>query len=767
MTTNLLTGTNIMKLNLNSKLLLFILSTTAFIYILSLGYIGLRNKNESLSTAKKLTDTYVMKYSHQVETFLQSEFKASRTLSEVFEDEYNNQDSIFDKSESVIKHIFQKRSNYQALWMSWERFAIDENWDKPYGRVRINYHNSFGKLIEQIDTLNTFGDDVNSLYYGIKTNKVPVITDPYYDTFDGERKMVASIAYPTLSQGRFVGLAGIDFTLDRFQNLIKDIKPFGNSTAFLISNDGVFVANQDENLLGESADKLFNGGVDKAELLDKVKSGKGFSIEYTSDGVDYYVSFAPVTMGSSSDTWMAGIKVSKDEINEKSYAALLVSFLVGFIGLIILTVVIVIIAKTITKPLTKVTDELQLLSEGNIGKAEYLKINTNDEVAEIADSTNKLIKSLHDTSRFAMEIGNGNLDAEYEALGENDKLGKALLDMRSSLQKARKEEEKRREEEERQKWATSGFAKFGDILRHNTEDMKAFADNIISNLVEYTSSNQGALYLINKEDENDAYIEMMSCYAYERKKYVDKRLEIGEGLVGQCVLERKPIFMTDIPENYISITSGLGGSNPRSLLIVPLTFNEEVYGVLELASFNVYEDYQRKFVEELSENIASTVSSVKVNIRTKKLLEESKLKSEELAAQEEEMRQNMEELQTTQEESARREHEMNGILNALNESYLVGEMDINGDFLAINNEALHTFGITKETAIGSNIRNFINEDEISDFNALWDEVMSGKTFKQKKEIVRNGKKFKITETYSPIFDENEEIFKVLNIAVII
>jgi len=502
-----------------------------------------------------------------------------------------------------------------------------------------------------------------------------------------------------------------------------------------------------------------------ADIIAKIQKGKSFSLDYNDNNGEFYVSFAPILVEGTNSPWMAGIAVPKEEIYAESYALLMVSVLVGIGGLIFLTIVIIIIAKTITKPLSKVTEELQLLSEGDIKKTEYLTINTNDEVADIANSTNKLIKSLDETSKFATQIGMGNLDAEYKALGENDTLGKALLEMRSSLKKAKSEEEKRRKEEDKQQWATSGFAKFGDILRYNTEDMRAFAENIISNLVEYTNSNQGAIYLVNNEDENNQFIEMMACYAYERKKFVEKRIKFGEGLVGQCVLEKKPIFMTEIPNDYINITSGLGGANPKSLLIVPLKFNDEIYGVIEIASFDVYDEYERKFVEDISENIASTVSSVKVNIKTKRLLEESKLKSEELAAQEEEMRQNMEELQTTQEESARREQEMNGILNALNEAYLVGELDTEGNFISINKKALQTFGITKENAIGNNIRNFLQNEEIDTFEKIWETVMSGKTYRQEAYLNRSGGKILITETYSPIFNENDEIYKVLNIAV--
>jgi len=122
-------------------------------------------------------------------------------------------------------------------------------------------------------------------------------------------------------------------------------------------------------------------------------------------------------------------------------------------------------------------------------------------------------------------------------------------------------------------------------------------------------------------------------------------------------MEKQTIHLTEIPQNYIQITSGLGGSNPKSLLLVPMKMEKEVLGVIEIATFNEFEAHQIAFLEQASLSIASSLNMAETNKRTSELLEKTQQQAEEMAAQEEEMRQNMEELQATQEESSRRAEE--------------------------------------------------------------------------------------------------------------
>ncbi|HZY82364.1 MAG TPA: GAF domain-containing protein [Cyclobacteriaceae bacterium] len=259
------------------------------------------------------------------------------------------------------------------------------------------------------------------------------------------------------------------------------------------------------------------------------------------------------------------------------------------------------------------------------------------------EEESRRISSLSD---FIQAISAGKF--EYE-LNMTDELGEKLVDMRNNLKT-------NSENEQRRIWASTGMAQIGDILRSNYTAVAELYDNILKFVVTYSKSNQGSLFILN-DDSNDKFLELVATYAFDRKKFVEKKIEIGSGLAGQCFLEGQTIFMTDIPQDYVKITSGLGEANPTALVIVPLKINEKIYGILELAAFRKYGAHEVELIEKFAESIASTISSVKVNERTRILLEKTQQQAEEMRAQEEEMRQNMEELSATQEEMSRKEKE--------------------------------------------------------------------------------------------------------------
>ncbi len=354
---------------------------------------------------------------------------------------------------------------------------------------------------------------------------------------------------------------------------------------------------------------------------------------------------------------------------------LMILLLIMIIALIVFSTVGYFITGTISYPVKRLVGVIDDLGRGVLpGKFDH---DYEDEVGHMTRSVNNFIDGLKRTALFAKEIGTSNFDYEYTPLSKDDMLGNALLDMRQSLKSAAEEEQVRKAEIEKRNWSTQGIAIFGDILRQNYSDINELSFNIIKNLVEYLGANQGGLFIINDESEDKKFLELTACYAYDRRKFMEKHIMIGEGLVGTCYLEKQTIHITEIPDNYIHITSGLGRENPSALIIVPVKRNEKIYGIIELASFSNFEGYQIEFVENVGESIASTVSNMKISQRTAMLLEKSQKQAEEMRAQEEEMRQNMEELHATQEAMAEKERENQRKIDKLYAEIAEKEKEIN------------------------------------------------------------------------------------------
>ncbi|GJM61721.1 GAF domain-containing protein [Persicobacter diffluens] len=225
-----------------------------------------------------------------------------------------------------------------------------------------------------------------------------------------------------------------------------------------------------------------------------------------------------------------------------------------------------------------------------------------------------------------------------------------LEKQRLHLENQQKENELYRLEEQKRQWQTEGINIFSSLLREgNLEDIK---DQFMKQMVEYLKLNQAAIFIAQTQDDK-TILNMEACYAYGRNKNITAVVAPGEGLLGQCFLEKDEIYLLEIPEGYTKITSGLGEATPKCLCLAPLKVGDKVLGVVETASFKALEDHQRAFFLNLCEILASAIEQSKSTAETKKLLQASQKQAQKLSAQEEEMRQNIEELSSTQEQFER------------------------------------------------------------------------------------------------------------------
>lgn len=271
-----------------------------------------------------------------------------------------------------------------------------------------------------------------------------------------------------------------------------------------------------------------------------------------------------------------------------------------------------------------------------------LKKNTHKE-AEYEKRIAQKEEIINKNAVFAKQIGEGDYKSQIE-FDQDDLIGQSLLRMRDNLLK-------NFEKEGQQNWISKGKDLISNILRiHNNLDDLSY--DVIVNIIKYIDAIQGAFYVYDEESKS---LINLATYAYNRKKFVSQEFKIGQGLIGQCAYEMDVIYMTHLPDDYITITSGiLGDKKPGAVFISPLITDEKLQGVIEVATIDdEISELSRQFITELSDIIARTVFNLNVNKRTEKLLYESQKMTEELKEREEQLNQNAEEMRATQEELRR------------------------------------------------------------------------------------------------------------------
>ncbi len=759
-----------LKLSLKNKMQLFLISLSVIIYAIAIGYISVSAKKTTYNDSIELVNSSAEKFAYKIQSDLNEYMAVVRTLANAFkvyhEMPRETWDPLFIK---MYEEVYRDNSIFYKLWDSWELNMIDPEWNLPTGRIANVFSRVNGSIFQKQDVRSLDGDP--EVYANIKNQAREMVLPIYFDVFTDEgesSKLMTSLITPIQINNEYHGMVGVDLILERFQKMVEEINlsQFEGSYAFLINEEGKFAGHPKTELLNQYAEFKLKSG-ENFDVIKTIKDGDAFNLSSKDENNKlHYISIAPINIGRSNTPWFLGVSVPVNSIMAQADRNFMISLLVGLVGIFLLGIAIYIITKNISDPIQEITEFLKKLAIGQTDTKFDMDVKSGDEIEEMTLALKSSIEGLNLKTNFANNIGQGNLSYEFKVLSEQDKLGEALVNMRDSLQKAQVDENTRKAEDEKRRWANEGLAKFAEILRQDNDNLDKLSNEIIKNLVYYLDANQGGLFILNDEDKNNMFLDMVATFAFDTKKHYEKRIEYGDGLVGSVAIEKETTYIEDIPDEYINITSGLGGANPGSLLLVPLKLENNVYGVIEIASFKKFEKYNIEFVEKVAENIASTLSSVKINIQTNELLEKFQQQSEEMAAQEEEMRQNMEELQATQEEASRKSAEMENFLHALEESSSVVEYSPEGFITKANDNYLNLLNLRRSDVLGSHHSEKMEftERQRAEYDKFWNDLKTGQTRKEKTKYIVEGKTLVFIEVYTPILDENGQVKRILKIS---
>ncbi len=288
-----------------------------------------------------------------------------------------------------------------------------------------------------------------------------------------------------------------------------------------------------------------------------------------------------------------------------------------FIQLILLAIGVpffLVLFWSINQPIKNMNDYLQRLLRGELVQAE-VSADSSNEMDLMCVQLSEFIGNLKEKQQFTEDIGNNKHTDGFALLSNNDELGNALINMKKNLDDQHEKQLARRREDEIQDKINIGLADFGNILRRNNNNIDSLCNETVRALIHYMEADYGAIYIYVDEEPDNIHLEMKATYAADRKKFLVKNVALYEGIVGTCAVEKTMQIIDDIPKDYIKIGSGFGNTKPSSLIVTPLMLNDDIYGVIEICRTDKFEDYRIKFLERLSEDIASTISYVKENTR--------------------------------------------------------------------------------------------------------------------------------------------------------
>lgn len=374
-----------------------------------------------------------------------------------------------------------------------------------------------------------------------------------------------------------------------------------------------------------------------------------------------------------------------------------------------------------------------------------------DGVDALQHSVELIGKKLSLAVEHITRIGQGERSA-VDPLLKEDAIGEALVMAQDQIRNMEKEKAERN-------WISEGIALFSEIFRDKKE-IKEYSQLIVNNLVRYLDVNQGGMYVTYHDQDQGDYLELAACVAYNKKKYVTQRIYEGQGMLGQNMVEKHFVFMTDVPQDYLKITSGLGEALPANVIIAPLVFKDKYYGAIELASFHVLKKYQVEFLQVICENIAGEIASIQTFQQTQRLLDESTNLAYELKEHDKVMQQNIEELAATQDEMTRKQTELNSYLKAINNTIAAVEFDMNGKFVTANDIFMAVMGFGPDELAGCDYCELMHMD--SAMEMMWDSLQQGKFFSGEFRMKsKKGNEMWLAGTFNPITSQGDEPDKIM------
>lgn len=693
---------------------------------------------------------------NQINNNLETNYQKMFYLSEVLLSQINNPRAFYDLN-STFKTVLSTETSINKVFVVLAKGnqLFDEQLYKIYdslGQLNITWNKSYENIV-YLDSINT----ENNIYFFEKLKSNPRIEVQKIVVSNHVKNINVSklIVFPLFEGNAFIGVFGFELNTNYFESILLKNNIAKNS--FFVDENGQILYNQGKlNYLGNPFTNILRDAFQNKET-DIVQQKSFYSVEKKS------VLFYSVFNNYYGNSWGVGVFVSKSSIYQKAnlYFILIVSVLIVSV-FVLLTLYFNIIDKTSNqiKEIVNISEQLQ---KGNLNQEVFLETKIND-IEQIVKNLEQIKRKFLKLTDIHNQIKLQKEKIHLEPTGHQDIIAISINEAIDAISERQKMRLETMEKQKRIEWINDGLNTLHDAARVTEfANLNDLIDTINKTITIYSNAFLSTIYIIEQENEKNR-LKSISTFGVEEKYAFEKYIDYGEGIVGTVAMERKVQYFRVIPDDYKTIITGLGDMKPKSILLQPLEYENEFFGIIEIAFLRYLDDYEIEYFKKVSSEIALSIKNILNNIAKEKLVEQLKNQTEEIEKAQKQLQDKVKELQTKEREASERESIMRSTYNAINNTLITIEYTTKGILLNANEKYLKASGYTLDEIRGINVLDLV-KTERQELEDIIKRVSEGESVeKLVKRFTKFGEEKWFYSTYTPYFDTNGNITKIIYFA---